>query len=405
MFLDLNLNVYDIFYATDGKIKKVGSVDVNSLKKIKGTRQDSNFNSSIPNSSKNVKGQYSFAGENAKTAVPLSEKYRTEAVTQFAQNPDADVRYSLPDVDRYTEKQYNDFGWVATSGILNGKELKQLYSQFADIKLLGYKSTKTPNGENIIMTGKKYGSIDNIVFIRGTNKHPIITKIYSYVNLTQQERETTAKEVAEYEQRGHDNANEIIEAYAGHSVFSRYTLQDSISYNEYKKQRHKPSSDENSEKRNPGAESIDENISDRADSINGPAYSLPEEGAQYSIPDIARGKSNTELEQLIKEGKITTKQALDAVREEHGTMPKGENPKVDVDVPNKVSDKRGVRRFARTVLESGHLTEGMSEDAKREILNGALNYKITSSKMAAEIAQKRVKKDINSAIQEWEGLL
>ena len=30
-----------------------------------------------------------------KSAVPLSEKYRTEAVTQFAQNPDADVRYSL----------------------------------------------------------------------------------------------------------------------------------------------------------------------------------------------------------------------------------------------------------------------------------------------------------------------
>ena len=60
-----------ILFATKGKIKKVGSVDVNSLKKIKGTRQDSNFNSSIPNSSKNVKGQYSFAGENAKTADKL----------------------------------------------------------------------------------------------------------------------------------------------------------------------------------------------------------------------------------------------------------------------------------------------------------------------------------------------
>ena len=203
-----------------------------------------------------------------KTAVPLSEKYREKAIQKFAQNPDADVRYSLPDVDRYTEKQYNDFGWVATSGILSGKELKQLYSQFADIKLLGHKSFKTPNGENVIMTGKKYGNIDNIVFIKGTNKHPIITKIYSYVNLTQREREITAKEVAEYEQRGHDNANEIIEAYAGYPVFSRYTIQDCISYSEYKKQRYKSSSYENSAKRDSRAGSPEQNKrTSRTDSV------------------------------------------------------------------------------------------------------------------------------------------
>lgn len=128
-------------------------------------------------------------------------------------------------------------------------------------------------------------------------------------------------------------------------------------------------------------------------------YSLPD------IPDIARGKSNEELDKLVSEGKITTKQALDAAREEHGTMPKGENPKVDVDVPNKVSDTKGVRRFARTALESGHLTEGMSEDAKREIINGALNYEISSNKMVTNIAEKKVAKDINKAIQEWEGLM
>ncbi|MEE0969248.1 MAG: hypothetical protein U0M06_07770, partial [Clostridia bacterium] len=79
-------------------------------------------------------------------------------------------------------------------------------------------------------------------------------------------------------------------------------------------------------------------------------YSLPD------IPDIARGKSNEELDKLVSEGKITTKQALDAAREEHGTMPKGENPKVDVTVPKQVSDKRNTRRFVRTVLETGALT-------------------------------------------------
>ncbi|MEE0898534.1 MAG: hypothetical protein U0L88_13035, partial [Acutalibacteraceae bacterium] len=185
------------------------------------------------------------------------------------------VQYSLPSIDRYTEKQYNNFGWVATSGILSGKELKQLYSQFANIKLLSHKYPKTKQGENIIITGKKYGDIDNIVFIKGTNKHPIVTKIYSFIGLNQQDREISANEVAEYEQSGYDNANEIVEAYAGHSVFRRYTLQDCISYSEYKKQRHKLSGDENSKKRNFRAGSNDENISTLADSVDEPAYSLP----------------------------------------------------------------------------------------------------------------------------------
>lgn len=42
-----------ILYATDGKIKKVGSVQVNSLK-IKGSGQDSNFFGSVPQSEENV---------------------------------------------------------------------------------------------------------------------------------------------------------------------------------------------------------------------------------------------------------------------------------------------------------------------------------------------------------------
>ncbi|MBQ3088290.1 MAG: hypothetical protein IJC36_01520 [Clostridia bacterium] len=128
-------------------------------------------------------------------------------------------------------------------------------------------------------------------------------------------------------------------------------------------------------------------------------YSLPD------IPDIAVGKSNTELEQLIKDGKITLDDAVNSMNDQYGTMPKGENPKVDVDVPNKVSDTRGVRRFARTALESGHLTDGMTEDAKREILNGVLNYNISSNKMAVTIAENKVKNDINAAVQEWESIV
>ncbi len=86
---------------------------------------------------------------------------------------DGDVQYDgdgnsylFGGVDVYSEKQYNDYGWVAVNGILTGKELKQLYSQFADIKLLKHKCPKTPKGEYIIFTGDKYGTIDSVVFIK-----------------------------------------------------------------------------------------------------------------------------------------------------------------------------------------------------------------------------------------------
>ena len=44
-----------------------------------------------------------------------------------------------------------------------------------------------------------YVENDSIVFIKGTNKHPIITKVYKFEALQQIDRESIAIEVTEYE--------------------------------------------------------------------------------------------------------------------------------------------------------------------------------------------------------------
>lgn len=139
-------------------------------------------------------------------------------------------------------------------------------------------------------------------------------------------------------------------------------------------------------------------IPNLAENVKG-QYSLPD------IPDIARGKSNTELRVLVDEGKITEDEALAEISRQFGEMEKGENPKVDVTVPQKVSEKQGVRRFARTTLESGHLTEGMSENAKKEMIDGALNYRIVSNREAVRTAEKKIENDIEAAIKEWESVV
>ena len=55
-----------ILYATNGKIKKVGNVDVNSLK-IKGSRQNSNFDNIIPQNSEKSTGNENSSKESIPT--------------------------------------------------------------------------------------------------------------------------------------------------------------------------------------------------------------------------------------------------------------------------------------------------------------------------------------------------
>lgn len=63
-----------ILYATDGKIKKVGNVQVNSLK-IKGSGQNSNSNSKVPQNGNGVKGQFSLSDSDGKQLTKEQQDY------------------------------------------------------------------------------------------------------------------------------------------------------------------------------------------------------------------------------------------------------------------------------------------------------------------------------------------
>ena len=128
-------------------------------------------------------------------------------------------------------------------------------------------------------------------------------------------------------------------------------------------------------------------------------YSLPD------IPDIARGKTAPELWEMSQKGEITSDDALKVLADEYGTMPKGENPKVDVTLPEQISKSKNVNQFMRNVLESGHLDADMSETEKRNIISGARTYKPISDKAALSRAESKIKTDVNGAVQEWENII
>ena len=83
-----------ILYATNGKIKKVGNVQVNSLK-IRGSGQNSNFKYSLSEIDQNVNAEYSV-----KSNAQFADDFDTDADTEFVQNDGAQMQTG------HTERKY-----------------------------------------------------------------------------------------------------------------------------------------------------------------------------------------------------------------------------------------------------------------------------------------------------------
>lgn len=124
-----------ILYATDGKIKKVGTVKVNSLK-IKGSRQNSNFARSVSQNGKNVKHSLSVDTEGRQ----LSDEQKV----YFADSKVVDENGSLKVMYHGTSK--GGFNMFDTYGSNYG--LFGTGSYFTDSKTIAESYTKKGRGKS-----------------------------------------------------------------------------------------------------------------------------------------------------------------------------------------------------------------------------------------------------------------
>ncbi len=150
---------------------------------------------------------------------------------------DVNVSFSSQNVERYTEKEYNDYGWVAANEVLTGKELKKLYSQFADIQENAYNYPLSSVNEYMILVGNKYDSYEHLVFIKGTNQNPIITRVVGLIDILDEFADDLLWEVCEYEEQGMYDAINFIEKFTGEKIFSCYTAKDFGAYSRRKEER------------------------------------------------------------------------------------------------------------------------------------------------------------------------
>ncbi|MGN1473151.1 MAG: hypothetical protein ACI4WZ_03675 [Eubacteriales bacterium] len=111
-------------------------------------------------------------------------------------------------VDRYTEQQYNSFGWVRSNGILTSEQYNDFSSKFADIKSGRVKGTPvSKDGYYMIAVGgltdgTGFG-VDNIVVLaKGSLENPEIGRIYEIFGDNETYLGEERKNIYESELRG-----------------------------------------------------------------------------------------------------------------------------------------------------------------------------------------------------------
>lgn len=85
-----------------------------------------------------------------------------------------------------------------------------------------------------------------------------------------------------------------------------------------------------------------------------------------------------------------TNDSLNKLTDEYGAIETGENPARDIAVPKQTSKYKKVRRFTRTVLESGNITDEMVEPIKEQILEEAFSYVPITDEAARTSAESTI---------------
>lgn len=142
---------------------------------------------------------------------------------------------SQPDskhIDKYTQKQYNDFGWARQSEAISKNELDDLYSKIQEKGSLK-KFAQSGYGEAIVEVNDKPHTtlgVDNVfVFVMGTKNSPKITKVVRFQVETETEMSIIKEQL--YERRAFSHS---YYSFLREEGFAReYNKESALTYNQY----------------------------------------------------------------------------------------------------------------------------------------------------------------------------
>ncbi|MEE1279493.1 MAG: hypothetical protein UHH95_01510 [Oscillospiraceae bacterium] len=191
---------------------------------------------------------------NSNNKVPQKEPVVNTYSMQESKNNSK--KFSDRDVARYTEKQYNDFGWASYNDVITTKERETLLSRYADFKHNKDKYPVTRFGETVVHSDD---CPDVIMYVKGSIASPKITKVLriDYFNTAE-----IKEEILNNERRHLSEPYAAIEYFYGEEILSISKARDYASFQEYKSEQKRSNSgesDTNSPKQQDGNGSIGEN--------------------------------------------------------------------------------------------------------------------------------------------------
>ena len=135
-------------------------------------------------------------------------------------------RYSeREDVDKYTEKEYNNFGWARANEVLSARENADLRSKFAAAVSKQTKPPKTKVGEYMISIGDV--AENKVAYMKGTIDDPIITRIVEIDEYDETELAQIRSDIYALEGQGIRRTTE--------GIFTQYSSSDFGVYETYKR--------------------------------------------------------------------------------------------------------------------------------------------------------------------------
>ncbi len=160
------------------------------------------------NPNEQVKSADTVTYDNNGEIIPLTERFNKK---------NDDIRYSKSIV-KYTEQQYNGYGWATENRVLKKVEHEDWKSKLSALKG-NLRFVKADSGSIIIPVGNEFGINNVLVYTRGTYENPEIEKVVR-INpsaygrqLNDDELDATRREIYNREKQHNWDAAEIVEGF------------------------------------------------------------------------------------------------------------------------------------------------------------------------------------------------
>lgn len=143
----------------------------------------------------------------------------------------------------------------------------------------------------------------------------------------------------------------------------------------------------------------------RSSNLDSSSTTIPKEVSGVNTYFMQEGQKKSSNLQKYSVGTTDFEARMRALAEQYGRIPQGEKADRDIVLPRSVDGRTNVSQAARTIAESkSALPDEMVDAYNEKVLQGAMNYQVTSNKKEWEHAAEKLEDlGFDKALEQWRG--